>query len=424
MDTSSNSGRIDVDNPPFSRVFIVCSKRHNAEDIRSAFEQYGTIEDVWVVKDKATKENRGVCYVKFVKASSAALACEEMDGRQIGDDPKPIKAMIAQSKHSGGKSDFQDQTTMTRLFVICPKDFNDEDLRSKFESFGDIEYVQIVRDHKTRENKGYGYVKFHKSSTAAMALENCDKSLKAVWAEPKSHKIARDAAAVASATPAFGVPLNPFLEPAMFPAAAIPQPTSIANSHTPMRLFVIISTAVTQEQVVRLFDIIPGMQVCDLKRNYNTGESKGFAYVTYNSVGSAIYAKEKLNGFEYPPGNKLVVNMAGFSIDGSPVYTTAALPAPAPLADQNADVASRLFIVCNPAPPPDHVLKDVFSRFGNLIDVWMMKERNFGYAKFAAKQSADAAIQGLHGHDVLGMKLKVMLADPPRNESSRKRPRT
>ncbi|XP_032241412.1 RNA-binding protein 45 isoform X2 [Nematostella vectensis] len=392
-----------------------------------------------------------------------------------------LKAMIAQSKHSGGKSDFQDQTTMTRLFVICPKDFNDEDLRSKFESFGDIEYVQIVRDHKTRENKGYGYVKFHKSSTAAMALENCDKSLKAVWAEPKSHKIARDAAAVASATPAFGVPLNPFLEPAMFPAAAIPQPTvqpamhqqaldffsnqtqvnpaaaqvaeSIANSHTPMRLFVIISTAVTQEQVVRLFDIIPGMQVCDLKRNYNTGESKGFAYVTYNSVGSAIYAKEKLNGFEYPPGNKLVVkfaedppsgrpggndtsmqhmydsksslpSMAGFSIDGSPVYTTAALPAPAPLADQNADVASRLFIVCNPAPPPDHVLKDVFSRFGNLIDVWMMKERNFGYAKFAAKQSADAAIQGLHGHDVLGMKLKVMLADPPRNESSRKRPRT
>ena len=54
----------------------------------------------------------------------------------------------------------------------------------------------------------------------------------------------------------------------------------------------------------------------------------------------------------------------------------------------------------------------------------MMKERNFGYAKFASKESADAAIEGLHGHEVLGMKLKVMHADPPKTESSRKRPRT
>ena len=66
----------------------------------------------------------------------------------------------------------------------------------------------------------------------------------------------------------------------------------------------------------------------------------------------------------------------------------------------------------------------LFSRFGNLIDVWMMKDRNFGYAKFASKESADAAIEGMHGHEVLGMKLKVMHADPPKSEASRKRPRT
>lgn len=90
-DSGSNSGRIDVDNPPFSRVFVVCSKRHTSEDMRAAFEHYGTIEDIWMVKDKTTKENRGVCYIKFEKASSAALASEQLDGKQIGDDPKPIK---------------------------------------------------------------------------------------------------------------------------------------------------------------------------------------------------------------------------------------------------------------------------------------------------------------------------------------------
>ena len=91
MDAGSVSSRVDVDNPPFSRIFIVCSKRHSSDDMRASFQHFGSIEDIWVVKDKQTKENRGVCYVKFAKASSAARACEEMDGKVIGEDAKPIK---------------------------------------------------------------------------------------------------------------------------------------------------------------------------------------------------------------------------------------------------------------------------------------------------------------------------------------------
>lgn len=33
----------------------------------------------------------------------------------------------------------------------------------------------------------------------------------------------------------------------------------------------------------------------------------GHALIRYNNLGSAVYAKEKLNGFEYPPGNRLAV---------------------------------------------------------------------------------------------------------------------
>lgn len=394
--------------------------------------------------------------------------------------------MIAQSKASGSKLDFSDDTALNRLFVVCPKSYNEDDLRCKFQEFGDIDYVQIVRDHTTKDPKGFGYVKFTKASTAAVALENCDKTLKAVMAEPKSAKIARNAAAAAAVhMHANFIPNNPFLEqssytsnhsqPSSVAAPQLPTSTSVATgmgmefygnpnptaqvvesittSHTPTRLFVIVATSINQEQLGRLFDIIPGMEHCELKRNYNTGESKGFAYVTYNSVGSAIYAKEKLHGFEYPPGMKLVVkyaedppsrpnsgnsvpsqvrntgaqltqNSTTVKLEGNSVYTTAALPAPAPLADPNSECASRLFLVCNPAPPPEAALKDVFSRFGNLIDVYIMKDRNFGYAKFAAKESAECAIEGLHGHEVLGMRLKVMYADPPKTEASRKRPRT
>ena len=75
----------------FSRVFVVCSKSHTAEILRSAFEKYGELEDVWIVRDKYTKESRGVAYIKFSKMSEATLAVEELDGKPLDDDTKPIK---------------------------------------------------------------------------------------------------------------------------------------------------------------------------------------------------------------------------------------------------------------------------------------------------------------------------------------------
>jgi RNA recognition motif-containing protein len=91
---SSGSGSIDIDNPPFSRVFIVCGRSLTSEDVKDAFSVYGTVEDVRMVKDKITRENKGICFVKFTKASSAAMAIEYLDGKVIGNDSKPIKVRL------------------------------------------------------------------------------------------------------------------------------------------------------------------------------------------------------------------------------------------------------------------------------------------------------------------------------------------
>ena len=393
------------------------------------------------------------------------------------------------------RTEFQSQEDLSRVFVMCPKTFGEEELRAKFVDYSsDIEYVQIVKDHETRESKGVAYVKFTKASTAALAIENCDRALKAVIAEPKSSRSSRQRGAKEKANlSAFAaamqaMPVNPFLEPQGFSypntdatntmmaaQAAVSESitNSISASFTNTRLFVIMAPTVTQEQLSSLFDLIPGMEYCDLKRNHSNRDSRGIAYVMYKSIGSAIYAKEKLNGFEYPPGSKLVVKFAedhpggnkstgngtanyqaftgmttspqmpmlnqltGNSLPFNPVsptmptyssvatsaYTTAILPPPQPFADPQAEVAARLFVVCQPRAPPEQVLKDVFSRFGDLIDVWMVGDRNYGYAKFSQKDSADAAIESLNEHEVLGMKIKVLHADPPKSEGSRKRPR-
>ena len=92
--TMSISGNVDIDNPPFSRVFIVCGRSLTSEEVREAFSVYGTVEDIRMVKDKVTKENKGICFVKFAKASSAAMAIEYLDGKVIGNDTKPIKVSL------------------------------------------------------------------------------------------------------------------------------------------------------------------------------------------------------------------------------------------------------------------------------------------------------------------------------------------
>ena len=44
-----------------------------------------------------------------------------------------------------------------------------------------------------------------------------------------------------------------------------------------------------------------------------------------------------------------------------------------PLAPMETLVSERLFVVCTPSPPPIYALKDVFGRFGGLIDVYLLK---------------------------------------------------
>lgn len=394
--------------------------------------------------------------------------------------------MIASSKNSTVKTDYNDETARTRLFVVCPKEYTEEDLKTKFIEFGDYEYCNIIRDKMTGDSKGFGYVKFTKASTAATAMENCDKSLKAILAEPKAAKFAREAAAAAIARDhqrysfreTFGGggagggggsggltgSISPTHSTSTMDLFLTHQSGSGMYHHSNPahepginnRLFVIVSTMVGQEQLNRLFDLIPGMEMCDLKRHYVTGDSKGFAYVTYNSITAAMYAKEKLNGFEYPPGSKLTVKYADDpppryppSPTTEPVYPmyhsaphsplrspvkgspTRSLSPVRPLPNRqrrhsfSSEFDGRVFFICNPQPPAEHVLREIFGRFGVLTDVWIVRGKNYGYAKFTSRSAAEAAITALHGIEVFGVKLKVMLADPPPEDGStrNKRPR-
>jgi hypothetical protein len=54
--SSMNSG---LDDPPNSRLFIIGSKLLCEDDFRKAFQEFGSIEEIWTVRDRQTGESKG-----------------------------------------------------------------------------------------------------------------------------------------------------------------------------------------------------------------------------------------------------------------------------------------------------------------------------------------------------------------------------
>ena len=483
------------DNPPNSRLFIVCGKNITENEFKEAFQMFGSIEEVWVLKD------RGIAYIKFAKTSEAALAMETMNGRCIPPHPRPLKVMIANSRGQGSGREVT-ETERCRLFLVVPKTMSEDELKKHFSGFGDVDYVSIVKDRSTNENKGFAYVKYHRMSHASRAFEECDRSFKPVFAEPKPSKITSGGYHEGSGGGP-GVTTGPGSTVSGSSVSAYDMlsymDSSTSNPDGVCCLSVAAATIVNQDQIWKLFDIVPGLDYCEMKQaNPRSGSTmKGLAgknlfAVVYNNPQSSAYAKEKLQGLEYPPGQRLSIKFdtftdsfnsrrqqpvglplntplhqpqqqqqqqqqqfaqpkanfdlahlsetianatallqaagytAGALVPGSrvaaaptpagetydPAYCSVKLPSPQPLAAMESAVAERLFFVCTHASPPLYTLKDVFSRFGNLIDIYLLSGKNCGYAKYSDKESADRAVASLHGQEVCGSRLKVMPADP------------
>ncbi|XP_067336824.1 RNA-binding protein 45 isoform X2 [Channa argus] len=462
-DYPSKQSPENLDDPPNSRLFVVTSRSITEDELRESFSVFGDIQGVWVVKDKQTKESKGIAYVKFSKSSQACLAMEEMHGKVLVEGTKPIKVFIAQSRSSTRHRDVEDEE-LTRIFVMIPKTFSEEDLKKIFKEYGEIEYCVIIKNKFTGESKGLGYVRYYKPSEAALAIENCDKTYRAILAEPRSKAASTEDYSGGAARVDYSGgsdSMNQYAFPMADPGNYLVM--DYRSGDFTRCLMMSTRAALTQEQIFALFDIIPGMEYCELQRDAY-GMSKGHALIRYSNLGSAVYAKEKLNGFEYPPGNRLAVNFVddgedrtspvgrmalqfvaaqmmsavwngpsssqvmkppGFStVSPMPrIQTDVNLPPLKKLAPPDSKAKERLFVVFSPSPLPLDVLEDVFCRFGSLIEVHLVPGRKVGYMKYADKQCADDAMAALHSRIVNGVKMKVMLADPPREESH-KRPRT
>ena len=72
----------------------------NAEGVRTAFTQFGTVSDVHLVTDRETGRSRGFAFVTMGTPEEAAKAIEGMDGKTL--DGRPLRVNEAEQRQARG----------------------------------------------------------------------------------------------------------------------------------------------------------------------------------------------------------------------------------------------------------------------------------------------------------------------------------
>ncbi|QYM78324.1 RNA-binding protein [Horticoccus luteus] len=72
----------------------------NEDALRSAFEQFGAITDVYIASDRETGRPRGFAFVTFATEEESKAAIEKMHGTQL--DGREITVNEAKPKEASG----------------------------------------------------------------------------------------------------------------------------------------------------------------------------------------------------------------------------------------------------------------------------------------------------------------------------------
>eukprot|EP00696_Hemimastix_kukwesjijk_P007906 gnl/Hemi2/20031_TR6642_c0_g1_i1.p1 gnl/Hemi2/20031_TR6642_c0_g1~~gnl/Hemi2/20031_TR6642_c0_g1_i1.p1 ORF type:complete len:367 (+),score=106.63 gnl/Hemi2/20031_TR6642_c0_g1_i1:1-1101(+) len=352
----------DENSPPHSRIFVVCGRTVSESALTQAFSRFGTIQHVHMVRDKQTHEPKGFCFLKYDRASAAMLAVENMNGVVLDNESRPMKVVIAEQKGADPTSSALssgDMPAHSRLYVVCPKDMGEETLQSLFGAYGPVEHVHVVRDKATQAHKGFAYVKYSKASVAARAMEEVAAAQANIPAERKLKVVVAQPRGSKPLTHASGL-LS--LGMGLAPGSPYSMPFQPASLPRPQQ-----------------------------QQSYDNG--MGFINLQDNS-------SRYVNNFSQPQlQQQQQLNQMSLGGNSESVELT------------------RLFISM-PSALPEHMLVDYFKMFGNVDYLKLLRGKNCGYVKYQTAQSAQLAVTHMNNCEIHGIRLRVQIADPPRNKAA------
>ena len=76
--------------------------RTNEDDIRNAFEQFGTVDAVDIISDRETGRSKGFGFVEMKNNDEAQAAIDAMDGKELGERTLKVNEARPRPPRNGG----------------------------------------------------------------------------------------------------------------------------------------------------------------------------------------------------------------------------------------------------------------------------------------------------------------------------------
>nr|ACG34122.1 ribonucleoprotein [Zea mays] len=160
---------------------------------------------------------------------------------------------------------------------------------------------------------------------------------------------------------------------------------------------------IESEGLAQLFDQAGVVEVAEVIYNKETGQSRGFGFVTMSTIEEADKAIEMFNRYDIS-GRLLNVNRA------SPRGTRMERP------PRQFAPAFRAYVGNLPWQADDSRLVQLFSEYGEVVNAAVVydretgRSRGFGFVTMVSKEELDDAISALDGQELDGRPLRVNVA--------------
>ncbi|PIA44577.1 hypothetical protein AQUCO_01700284v1 [Aquilegia coerulea] len=395
------------------KLFVGQVPKHMSEaELLSMFKEVALVDEVNVIKDKATRASRGCCFLicpSRKEADKAVNACHNK--RTLPGASSPL-----QVKYADGELERLEH----KLFVgMLPKNVSDSEVSVLFSKYGTIKDLQILRGSQ-QTSKGCAFLKYETKEQALAALEAINGKYKiegssvplvVKWADTEKERQARRAQKAQSQ--ASNVPnTDSAQQPSLFgalPMGYIPPYNGFGYQNQP-----------------GFHNLIPPGSRANALRGISPNLPPGIAHRNF------VMPSAGFIGSAYPSGPGLQYRMAypGGIMSHRPMNSPHGLapltnanssPGTSPTINTSSGVqaegppGANLFIYHIPQEFGDLELANAFQAFGRVLSAKVFVDKAtgvskcFGFVSYDSPAAAQSAINMMNGCQLGGKKLKVQL---------------
>ncbi|CAL4893233.1 unnamed protein product [Urochloa decumbens] len=402
-------------------------KQMSEAELATMFSRVALVDEVTVIRDRATRVSRGCCFLICPTREEADKAVTAYHNKHT----LPGASSPLQVKYADGELERLEH----KLFVgMLPKNVTDAEMTDLFSQYGNIKDLQILRGSQQASKAGCAFLKYETKEQAVVAIEALNGKHKiegssvplvVKWADTEKERQARKAQK-AQFQSSNMLNANAMQQTSLFGALQMgyvpqyngfgyqPQGTYGLMQYPPL--------SPMQNQAAFQNMVQPVNQGSSI-RGANSEPSPNSVPRSFNStqLGSPY---SPLPGMQYPgpyPGGAINNRPFANSHNSIKVQNSNANSPTSSGASSNpgpqieGPLGANLFIYHIPQEFGDHDLASAFQRFGRVLSAKVFVDKAtgvskcFGFVSYDSPASAQTAISMMNGFQLGGKKLKVQL---------------